>query len=311
MRPNRLPVWAVAVVSLVVAVAFARGAGARTCDAGADCPLGFQCTAADGGQGSSCVSKPCESSADCAAGFSCYDSIECVPGPEASSVPGNLCVPQWQGRCTADGDCGQGYQCVISSQACDCSGTGSGVPPDAGAVSEPCSQAEPPQPPCAGNGPCPSIPSICDAGGSCLCWGITRWCQPIQTAPTSCSSAAACLSGWTCSSTTCAPPNSDLAYQGPLGGGTLVCGGLVPGAGFGGAGGIPGGGSMPSGSGTDAGNTLSSSGGARASGGGSSGCAVGAPRPTGTVWPAAFVLGVASAAVGRRRTRARLPCVGK
>jgi hypothetical protein len=45
MRTNSLPVWVVAAIHFVVAVALARSASARACSTDTDCPLGFQCTA--------------------------------------------------------------------------------------------------------------------------------------------------------------------------------------------------------------------------------------------------------------------------
>lgn len=308
MRHPMPPFWLAAFVPFGILLALARTATARTCSTESDCPVGFQCTASDGGQGSSCVSQSCQSNSDCGVGFSCYENIECVPGPDASSIPGNLCVPQWQGQCTMDSDCGDGFHCVISSQACDCSGTGQSVPPDAGAVSEPCAQAGPPSPPCASDAGCPSFPSVCDAGSSCLCWGITRWCQPLQSTSTSCSNAADCLSGWSCSSMTCEPPNSDLAYQGSLGGGMLVCGGSGLPGGLGGSG-APTPGGQPADSGSEAsngpsGSTPPASGSAATTGTKSGGCEIGTGRATGSSWPLpSILLGLAAAAGSLRRRR--------
>jgi hypothetical protein len=303
VRRTLPPVWLVAFLHLLATFAPARGAEARACRTGSDCPLGFQCSIWDAGQGSTCVASACQTNSDCAAGFSCYENIDCVPGPDASSVPGNLCVPQWQGGCTVDGDCGGGFQCVISGQACDCSGTGKDVPPDAQAVSESCAQAGPAPPPCANDAGCPSPPSICDAGSSCLCWGITRWCRQIQT--TSCSASSSCLAGWTCSGGTCEPPNSDLSYEGPLAGGTLVCGNGGPG-GLGGSFPGPGGfgGAADSGSGTgDA--TASTPPGAAGStatpGPKSGGCEIGTERSTAPAWPPVVLLCLASLALRVRR----------
>jgi hypothetical protein len=308
MRHKLPPLWIVAAVQFAVTVTLARRSDARACSTDSNCPMGFQCMAGDAGPGSSCAASACQSNSDCATGFSCYENIDCVPGPDASSVPGNLCVPQWQGQCTTDSDCGQGYQCDISSQACDCSGTGKSVPPDAGAVSEPCAQAGPPQPHCANDAGCPSFPSICDAGSSCLCWGITRWCQQVQA--TSCSVSSDCFAGWTCSSATCEPPNSDLAYQGPLAGGTLVCG-LVGGpGGFGGEGPAPGGLPGPDDSGSTIGDASSptppdSGDNTATTGSKSGGCEIGMDRSTGPFSRSVSLLCLATLAGGFRRRLAR------
>jgi hypothetical protein len=255
----------------------------------------------------------------------CYQDIQCVPGPDASSVPGGACVPQWQAPCNVDSDCGDGFQCVASGGACDCSGSAANVPPEAGAVSVPCEQAMPPQPPCVNEAGCPSFPSVCDAGTSCLCWGGTKACQ--QTAMTSCTTTSDCLSGWTCmcppetggvaispdaslsaecSTKSCEPPNWDLAFQGAYASGTLVCGGSGGGTpGF--AGGASNGpvGNTPSSSTTSGSSTMAAAPGSGSGGG----CEIGASRTNGAPWLSTFLFGIASAfgALRGRRHSARRP----
>jgi len=244
------PTAVVAALAFSATLGAADSAEARSCASDASCPLGFQCSGGDGGPSGLCVSGSCESNSDCASGFDCATDVRCVPGPDAALVGGSACVPQWQAPCVADSDCGQGFQCVIGSQACDCSGSDAGIPADAEVVSEPCSEAQPPAPPCANDAGCPSLAALCDAATSCLCWGITRVCQ--QNSTSACSTSIDCPSGWSCACGSsggaassldasseppcdggqCQPPNVDLALNaGLVSGGTLVCGGLVPGAG--------------------------------------------------------------------------------
>ncbi len=325
MRLNLPPVRVVAAMLFGIAIASARGAGASPCVTDADCPLGFQCTGAaeDGGQ--TCTPEGCQSNSDCAAGFACFLNIQCVPGPDASLIPGNACVPQWQAPCAVDSDCGNGFQCVVASEACDCSGTDTDVPADAGAVSVPCASAQPPQPPCtnANQAECPSSPSLCEAGSTCLCWGIAGACQQNQMP--ACKTASDCLPNWsclcppdgngvvtaTCSTMSCTPPNSDLAFQGAFAiGGTLGCSGEFPGGSVpaGGGSGVENPGPTPAMSGQAVNGTGSgsvSSPAAAPPSSSSGGCAIGMPRPTGACSPTLAVLGLASAAGGLRRMRRR------
>jgi hypothetical protein len=313
---NRSPILLLAGAAFLgMVITFARAAAAaRACSAASACPVGFACLAADAGQGSTCVSQPCQSNSDCGTGFSCYQDITCVPGPDASSVPANLCVPQWQGQCTTDSDCGAGAHCAISGQACDCSGKEGGIPPDAEVESEPCSEAQPPGPLCASDAGCPTFPSVCDAASTCLCWGITRWCQ-VDT--TSCSSASSCLTGWTCSSGTCAPPNSDLAYQGGFGGGTLVCGAEGSGGIGGSFPGLPGPGGVAqgdSGGGTGdgvSGSTDASKEGDTATGATSGGCAIGAAHATGESSSSIALVCLLAGLILRRRRATGIALVRK
>jgi hypothetical protein len=93
-------------------------------------------------QGSECTSSSCQSNSDCGQGFSCYQGLYCVGGP--GGVPGNACVPQWQAPCSADSDCGGGFQCISSGEVCNCVGdAGPEPPPEADAVSVPCTEAVP------------------------------------------------------------------------------------------------------------------------------------------------------------------------
>ncbi len=134
-RPFALS-WILASGAFFSAASSVYDADAKPCASVADCPRGFECLDAtsDGGP-TGCVSLSCASNTDCAPDFACFQDIECVPGPDASRVPGGACVPQWQAPCHVDSDCGDGFQCVFGGGACDCSGTGKNVPPDAGATS--------------------------------------------------------------------------------------------------------------------------------------------------------------------------------
>jgi hypothetical protein len=123
MRSYSQSVWVIGIAAFLVGASAAVTAEARTCTTDAGCPHGFQCS------GGSCVSLTCESDSDCAPGLPCYQDIQCVAGPDASSVPGGACVPQWQAPCNVDSDCGDGFQCVSSRGACDCSGSAANVPP--------------------------------------------------------------------------------------------------------------------------------------------------------------------------------------
>lgn len=324
MRFNLPPVRVVAAMLFGVAIASARDAGASPCVTDGDCPIGFQCTgtAQDGGQ--TCTSEGCQSNSDCSPGFACFLNIHCVPGPDASLIPGNACVPQWQAPCSVDSDCGNGFQCVVASEACDCSGTDTDVPADAGAVSVPCASAQPPQPPCtnANQAECPSSPSLCEAGSTCLCWGIAGACQQNQMP--ACKTGSDCLPNWSClcppdgngmvtaacSTMSCTPPNSDFAFQGAFAiGGTLGCSGEFPGGSVpaGGGSGVENPGPTPvmSGqavNGTNAGSVSSPAAAPPTSS--SAGCAIGMPRPS-ACSPNLAVLGLASAAGGLRRMRRR------
>jgi hypothetical protein len=94
-------------------------------------------------------------------------------------------------------------------QSCDCSASPTNVPGDA--VSTPCSAI--PQPPgplplCPPDaGVCSIAPSICNAGGTCLCW-TPKQCQ--QKATGACSTSSDCPPLFTCSSGSCQPPCSNL-----------------------------------------------------------------------------------------------------
>jgi hypothetical protein len=217
------------IVAMLAAVSFAGGAAARTCTTAAACPLGFRCLStgesADGGTVSSCISLSCQSNADCGSGTVCDMDMgsECVDEADGgqSCSPFNACVPQWQAPCTIDSDCGDGFHCIANGMVCDCSGKLALL--DAGGVVTPCDQLpSPPHPP-------PMVPSICDAGSSCVC-KTTRSCQEIPMAP--CSQSTDCLPGWTCmcpplagteipadanvdeggcSAKVCEPPNWDLS----------------------------------------------------------------------------------------------------
>jgi len=299
MRSNFRAAWIVGIAQFFAATLLAGNASARACMTSAGCPHGFQCS------GGACVSLTCQSDADCAPGLPCRQDTQCVASADGSSIPSGACVPEWQAPCNADSDCGSGFQCILAGGACDCSGSDANVPPDAGAVNLPCEEVMPTRPPCANanDAGCPPFPSVCDAGSSCLCWGIARTCQQKQMP--SCGTNADCLSGWTCmcppdanpspsagcGSKSCQPPNWDLAFQGPFGSGTLVCsGGSHPGGGPG-----PGGGSSI-GTPTASGNTATGATSAKGSGG----CEIGTGR-TIAPWLSAFFLSLVGLRAARRR----------
>ena len=305
MRSNFMAgAWIVGITHIFAAMLLAGNASARACMTSGGCPHGFECS------GGACVSLTCQSNADCAPGLPCRPDTQCVASADGSSIPSGACVPQWQALCNVDSDCGSGFQCIFAGGACDCSGSDTNVPPDAGVVSLPCEEVMPPRPPCANanDAGCPSFPSVCDAGSSCLCWGIARICQQKQMP--SCGTNAECLSGWACMcppdangsptagcSKSCQPPNWDLAFQGPLGSGTLVCGsGAMGGPALGNFG--PGGGSPGAGNGTPTASGSTATGGTSAKGSG--GCEIGIGRTT-APWLSAFFLSLVGLGGVRRR----------
>jgi len=237
MRSHSQAGWGVGMVALLAATSPSVTAEARTCTTGAECPLGFQCLpgggSAEGGSASSCISLSCRSNSDCGADLVCETDIgtECIQEADGgqSCGPASACVPQWQAPCTADGDCGDGFQCQSLGSLCDCSGKRSLL--DAGGVVTPCESIPmPPHPPCLDDAACPSFPSLCDAGTTCIC-ATTRMCVEQLMPP--CSVSTDCLPGWTCAcppaggveipadaslaaggceSKVCEPPNWDLSY---------------------------------------------------------------------------------------------------
>src|SRR5580658_2348455 len=173
MRSHSKVAGVIGIAGCLMGASLAMTAEARTCTTNAGCPLGFQCLgagqSADGGPSSSCISLSCQSSSDCGSGTVCEMNIgtECLQEVDGgqSCGPASACVPQWQAPCNVDADCGDGFQCISTGTLCDCSGK-----PLAGGVATPCDQIPmgPPHPPCLGDATCPSIPSICDAGSTCL-----------------------------------------------------------------------------------------------------------------------------------------------
>jgi hypothetical protein len=154
MRSNFMAgAWIVGIAHFFAATLLAGNASARACMTSAACPHGFQCS------GGVCVSLACQSNANCAPGLPCRPDTQCVAGADGSSIPSGACVPQWQALCNVDSDCGIGFQCIFAGGACNCSGSDTNVPPDAGAVSLPCEEVMPPRPPCANanDAGCPSF----------------------------------------------------------------------------------------------------------------------------------------------------------
>jgi len=160
-----------------------------------------------------CQESPCTTDADCGAGMRCQQgaATECLVMADGgqSCAPATLCEPMWNVSCSQDSDCGDGFACVGMGQSCDCSASPTNVPGDA--VSTPCSAI--PQPPgplplCPPDaGVCSIAPSICNAGGTCLCW-TPKQCQ--QKATGACSTSSDCPPLFTCSSGSCQPPCSNL-----------------------------------------------------------------------------------------------------
>jgi len=228
MRAHSEAAWVIGFASCLVVASLAITAEARTCTTDAGCPLGFLCLGGSSA-GSTCFSLSCKSNSDCGSGTVCdmNRGTECVQAADGgqSCSPASACVPQWQAPCTVDSDCGNGFQCISNGTLCDCSGR-----PLAGGVVTPCGAIPmPPHHSCVGDAACPSFPSICDAGSTCLC-ETTRACQENQMAP--CLVSTDCLPGWTCMcppaggvnipgdaslaagscpSMVCEPPNWDLS----------------------------------------------------------------------------------------------------
>jgi MYXO-CTERM domain-containing protein len=263
--------WAAAAAFLCAAMP--RAAHARTCDPASDCPKGYACSPfggyawPDGGTESVCTSLPCQTNADCGPGLTCAPTYgigppggQWPPGPDAGTwfvcsectngsgpepgggcPPGNICtvdtycLPQWDGLCNTDGDCGPGFTCSSTLEEMYQCGPGQAavvLEPYQTSATVPCGEvpcvAAPPDLMsgvgsglCPGSGPVIPLSPVCEAGTTCL--QITsKSCTAKPTGP--CTTDSDCPSTWRCEcflcpqespadagcTPQCTPPNDDL-----------------------------------------------------------------------------------------------------
>ena len=160
----------------------------KVCAADADCPTGFTCAAIE----IPCATTPSTCVCSCPACMPDADCPKCDCGPCDAFAP-EACTPttahycQFQPKtCTADTDCGDGYECkkdeVCSSQGCACTGCAcSPCMPDAEC------------PPCD----CQTDPAPCNCPETfeTTCETLGMYCNPKQV---TCTTDADCVAGWQC-----------------------------------------------------------------------------------------------------------------
>ena len=203
---TRFVSWGILTCAAFLSTALAsREAHARACSIASDCPRGFDCeptgVLADGGPTGACTSLSCQKDSDCGPGLRCYLDMgtECVTEADGgqSCGPGSACVPQWDAPCTTDTDCGPGFTCSGSTGYYQCGPNQANVmlAPYETSTTVPCS-AVPMGPPGFDASALPfQVPSICDAGSTCL--SVTSKTCLAQQTPT-CMTASQCPSTWTC-----------------------------------------------------------------------------------------------------------------
>jgi hypothetical protein len=326
--------WMAAAGAFAGASLWVAAAHARACATEADCPHGFGCLgpggsaseaippfpptspAADGGPGGVCSSLQCESNSDCGDGTRCeLDVASVCTGGAGSCMPGNMCVPAWQARCTVDGDCGPGFRCSGSDGYDECAPPSAAkVPSYATATTVSCASLLPPLLP-----PPSWHVDLCDAS---TCTSIT-WSTCVAQPTGPCTVDADCPATWNCAcpvgvggglvaggddaadasaatpaacTPQCLPPNSDLAPSYGSAGGGSFSGSALNGPTGGPA-------RTPAGAVVDAGAAAVQRSGAAAPGASSRGGCQLAGRDPGAATPWAILLGLVVAQRVRARRR--------